>query len=288
MKVRLTILSLALLAVTACVEPITDPVPDCIFDELYVETAARAAQASFVVTIREGVSVLQVGILCSTSEDPSKDKDAQMKSVKLNKTSKLYQFTLSGLEPETKYWIQPFALHYDETSTYRKPQSFTTLAAKSIGGHEFVNLGLKSGTKWSTFNAEDSNSSHILWADAESYIQSVWGKPWRMPTKADWEELMDPANCFWSWDIQNGMQGMLVKGSNGNTIFLPASGYAAQGHVLQYNEYGAYWASDVVESTPGSAWCLFFGVDFVYWNPMNKFVGVSLRPVNNATVYDYE
>lgn len=287
MKTRLFILSAVLLAIAGCKEPVVDPDPVCSFEEIYVETAPRTADISFRTLVPECVGVLQIGVVLSTAEKPSEDPSAIRKAAKLS-PSGINQFVMSGLEPLTTYWFQPYALHYDETVTYGDPKSFTTLAAKSIGDHEFVNLGLKSNTKWATFNAEDGSSSHIPWTDAESYIKSVWGETWRMPTKADWEELMDPDNCFWSWDIQNGMQGMLVKGSNGNTIFLPADGYAAQGHVLQYNEYGAYWTADETESTPGSAWCLFFGVDFVYWNPMNFVVGASVRPVNNATIYDYD
>lgn len=287
MKIRSLAILLPILAFAACKEPIVDPDPVCSFDEIYVEVAPRSADISFRTIVPEGVGVLQVGIALSTTDRPSEDSSALTKAAKLSHSG-VNQFVMSGLEPLTTYWFQPYAIHYDETVTYGDAQSFSTLAAKSLEGHEFVNLGLKSGTKWSTFNAEDSGSSLIPWADAESYVKSVWGDSWRLPSKADWEELMDPANCFWSWDIQNGMQGMLVKGSNGNSIFLPAAGYAAQGHVLQYNEYGAYWTSDEVESTPGSAWCLFFGVDFVYWNPMNFVVGCSVRPVNNASIYDYD
>lgn len=287
MRTELLILFAVVLALASCQEPAVDPVLVCRFEEIYIETAPRSADISFRTIVPEGVGVLQVGVVLSTAENPSEDPSALIRTAKLS-PSGINRFVMSGLEPLTTYWFQPYALHYDETVTYGELQSFSTLAAKSIGGHEFVNLGLKSGTKWATFNAEDNASSFIPWSDADSYVKSVWGEPWRMPTKADWEELMDPENSFWSWDIQNGMQGMLVKGSNGNAIFLPADGYSAQGHVLQHNEYGAYWTADEVESTPGSAWCLFFGVDFVYWNPMNFIVGGSVRPVNNATVYDYD
>lgn len=288
MKSRFLILVLLVLALFGCKDPLEVPEPECSFGNSYIETSSRSAVMSFDIDVPEGVEVFQVGVVYSTKDKPSDDPDAMSKVVRLS-SSKEYSFDLTGLSPLTQYWIQPFAVHYDESVTYGDVETFTTLASKSLNGHEFVNLGLPSGTKWASFNAcADGKSGHLIWSDASAFVKSEWGESWRLPTKADWEELMDPANCFWSWDIQNGVQGMLVKGPNVNTIFIPADGYYAKGYVLQQNEYGAYWTADAVESTPGSSWCLFFGVDFVYWNPFAQVCGGSVRPVNNATVYDYD
>ena len=50
-----------------------------------------------------------------------------------------------------------------------------------------------------------------------------WGEKWRMPTDAEWSELMD--NCISMWTIQNGVLGRkFVSKKNGNSIFLPTAG----------------------------------------------------------------
>ena len=49
----------------------------------------------------------------------------------------------------------------------------------------------------------------------------------RMPTHEELQELVD--NCTWTWTFRNQIPGYEVKGTNGNTIFLPASGAKAQG-----------------------------------------------------------
>lgn len=45
-----------------------------------------------------------------------------------------------------------------------------------------------------------------------------WGEQWRMPTKEEFEELL---NCEWEQKYVNGCHGYEVTGPNGNSIFLP-------------------------------------------------------------------
>ncbi len=56
--------------------------------------------------------------------------------------------------------------------------------------------------------------------DAATYN---WGDNWRMPTREDFEELM--SNCRWEWTSHHSQKGYKVIGSNGNSIFLPTTGY---------------------------------------------------------------
>lgn len=254
------------------------------FQETYFEISSRAVTISLRVMIPEELKVRYVGVAVSASGHPSDDPDALSRREKRTTETK-YVFNVYGLEPETSYWFSPYVTYSDGTVVYDDAVHFTTLAAKMLDGHEFVNLGLASGTKWAAFNASlDDGSSHFSVANPTEAMAS-WQGTWRLPTRQDWEELM--ADCFWSWDIQNGMQGMLVAGPNGNTIFLPADGYKAQGQLMAYNDYGAYWASEEASASPGSYWSLFFGMDFVYWNPLHQSCGASLRPVSNAAIYDY-
>lgn len=62
------------------------------------------------------------------------------------------------------------------------------------------------------------------------------GKDWRMPTSAEFEELR--SRCIWEWRELNGVLGYVVKGPNGNKIFLPL--------VLSnnYTKTAYYWSSN--------------------------------------------
>ena len=117
-------------------------------------------------------------------------------------------------------------------------------------GHECVDLGLPSGTLWATCNVGATNpegyGDYFAWgetANKEKYKWSTyfdtnnfgktytkyynnggktvldpeddaahvnWGGSWRMPTKAEWQELID--NCTWTWTTDYKGDGSNVAG----------------------------------------------------------------------------
>lgn len=251
----------------------------------YVEASSRSASISVEINVPEGTRALNCGVRVAGIAFSIADPDAVVKQVKVSKESR-YQFNVTDLQPSCEYQYQPFIQLYDLSFVNGETVKFTTSAARNLDGHEFVNLALKSNTKWAAFNMESSDGTGLLpWAGLSDVVKQSWGDSWQLPSKADWEELME---CFWSWDIQGGMQGMLVRGTNGNTLFLPACGYMAQGKLSSYNDYGAYWTSDAADANPGCSWSLFFGMDFVYWNPFYQVCSASVRPVTKVTIYDYD
>ena len=94
--------------------------------------------------------------------------------------------------------------------------------------------------------------------DSEDDAASVnWGGTWRMPTDAEWTELR--TECTWVWTTQNGVDGRLVTGPNGSSIFLPAAGcWIATGKLYLPGSYGNYWSSSLDKDSSPDAW----GVDF--------------------------
>ena len=138
--------------------------------------------------------------------------------------------------------------------------------------HEWVDLGLPSGTLWATCNVgadkPEDYGDYFAWGETEpkdyydwstykwcngsndtmtkycanssygyngftddkteldpeddaAYVN--WGENWRMPTTDQQLELI--TNCTHTWTQLNGVNGMLVTGPNGNTLFVPAAGY---------------------------------------------------------------
>lgn len=98
------------------------------------------------------------------------------------------------------------------------------------------------------------------------------GNGWRMPTNNEMNELIQ--KCKWEWSQINGINGYLVTGSNGNSIFLPASEIGQEGSVL------AYWTStksselivytlNASSSGIGDEW------------PAMRYYGESIRPVKS-------
>ena len=91
----------------------------------------------------------------------------------------------------------------------------------SVDGHEYVDLGLKSGKCWSIMNYGAKKPEEVGYYMSSASV-SNWGEHWKVPTKEDFQELID--YCEWTWTETNGVKGFSVKGRNGNAMFLPAAG----------------------------------------------------------------
>ncbi len=105
-----------------------------------------------------------------------------------------------------------------------------------------------------------------------------WGGNWRMPTSAEFSELID--NCTWEWTIQNGVKGYKVTSkTNSNSIFLPAAGYRYDTDAGSVGSYGSFWSSSLNEYSPDRAWDLNFTSGSRGRYRDYRCFGQSVRPV---------
>lgn len=103
-----------------------------------------------------------------------------------------------------------------------------------------------------------------------------WGGNWRMPTKAEQDELR--TECSWTWTTLNDVNGYNVEGPNGNAIFLPAAGFR-RGSGLIAAGSGYYWSSSLYTDHSYGAYRLDFLSDCVYWDYSTRDYGRSVRGV---------
>lgn len=105
---------------------------------------------------------------------------------------------------------------------------------------EAVDLGLS--VKWASCNvgaySSESYGSYYTWSETNNIDFS---DNWRMPTAGEMRELRD--NCDWKWTNEKGIYGYRVTGKNGNSIFLPASGFKLNNRTFDEGSYGYYWSS---------------------------------------------
>jgi len=173
-----------------------------------------------------------------------------------------------------------------------------------LNGHEWVDLGLPSGTRWATCNVGASSpeeyGDYFAWGETatkSTYIKdnstysgnpttlpsnvdaatANWGKGWRMPTDEDFDELL--INCPTKWTTQNGIDGMKFTGPNGNSIFLPAAGELYVRGLDYAGSYGNYWSSSLCTVRTGNAWYLFFDSGGCNINFYGRGYGFTVRPV---------
>ena len=126
------------------------------------------------------------------------------------------------------------------------------------------------------YNGFTDNLTILLPEDDAATVN--WGEEWRMPTKEEWQELLN--NTTHTLTNQNGVKGLLFTALNGNCIFLPSAG-SYWGSSLEYADNGYYWSSSIDYSYPDHAWNLiFFGSGtFFQVTPSGRCYGHSVRAV---------
>lgn len=215
-----------------------------------------------------------------------------MKYLKLFENHNQYEQYISGdtaVLPNVSHCIQEAEVHYNPY-------------APIIDGHEYVDLGLPSGTKWATMNVGASSETdygnyyqygkgaaqYAATSGDSSYsgtenplatsadtVAQVWGGSWHMPTKAQFEELT--ANTTYEWTTINGVNGGKFTATNGNYVFFAAAGFWYYGSQGSVGNYGHYWSSTPYDS--GLAYNLYFGDGRDVVDNNDRSYGYSVRGV---------
>ena len=144
----------------------------------------------------------------------------------------------------------------------------------------YVNFNTYTLTKYCTnvsygYNGFVDNLATLLPEDDAATAN--WGVDWRMPTLADWQELNN--NTTSTWTTQNGINGKLFLGSNGNCIFLPAAGYYQGSN--HYNS-NLYWSSSLSTGYPLYAYNISFNSNSFTIQNNTRYYGQTIRPVRSA------
>ena len=106
-------------------------------------------------------------------------------------------------------------------------------------------------------------------------VRQKWGGNWRIPTGDEFDELF--SECSWTYTTKGGVNGMLVIGPNGNSIFLPHTGYGMpdDGPVgtvsISSKNNGYYMTSDSYADSYGR---------FVYVYKFSSYADYSLPSYN--------
>ena len=113
----------------------------------------------------------------------------------------------------------------------------------------------------------DNNNNLKPEYDAASQIM---GGDWRMPTKAEIQELIDYTTNEWFTNYNGtGVNGRkFTSKTNGNSIFIPASGYRFGSSFGSQGDHGNVWSSSLDTSTPNYAWNL--NIDSVSADAINN------------------
>ena len=181
---------------------------------------------------------------------------------------------------------------------------------KKNDGHEFVDLGLS--VKWATCNVGASSpkeyGSYFAWGEtcpksnyssrslkyggditnsidekmclvlSNDAASANWGSSWRMPTYEEQDELRHM--CIWTWESEVGHNGYKITSKrNGNSIFLPATGFKDGINLCMEDYSGSYWSSSLRARDCENAFFLHFDPHGISRNNTSRSAGKCVRPV---------
>jgi len=156
--------------------------------------------------------------------------------------------------------------------------------------------GKESGYYWSSYKlcmgtiytitkyCTDSTSGYNGFKDGKTVLNPDddaahvnLGGYWRMPTDAEWTELL--SKCTWESTSMNGISGQKVTGPNGNSIFLPSAGLRNGTHRSDAGSLVYYWSSTLHSDYSFEAWVISSFPDYVIKSHADRCAGLSIRPV---------
>lgn len=184
----------------------------------------------------------------------------------------------------------------------------------SADTHEYVDLGLPSGTLWATCNvganSPEEYGDYFAWGETKpksnyswsTYFDTTdggktfgkynydgkktldpeddaaltnWGENWRLPTANEFEELR--TSCTWTWN--SSKKGYDVVGPNKETIFIPATGHIINSSGNSVGQTGNYWVSSLDDRKSNLSVDFHFSSSVVDWNYDDRYHGHSVRPI---------
>ena len=135
--------------------------------------------------------------------------------------------------------------------------------------------------KYNTLESYGTVDNKTTLEASDDVATAVLGSGARIPTKAEWQELLD--NTTAEWTTVNNVNGCKFTAANGSSLFLPAAGYRGGSSLYSGGTHGYYWSSSLNESYPGGAWNMFFSSDgqYVGSSRRNRGYGQSVRAVRS-------
>ena len=145
--------------------------------------------------------------------------------------------------------------------------------------YKWCNGSYDTMTKYCTSSSYGTVDNKTVLDPEDDVAHVKWGGSWRMPTKAEQDELR--TSCTWTWTTQNGVNGYKVTSkTNGNSIFLPAAGYRSGTNLYYSGGIGYYWSSSLYGGNGYDAYYLDFYSGYYDWSYYDRYSGFSVRPVS--------
>lgn len=171
------------------------------------------------------ISVLSVLYMCSYAQTPDSSQ-----AVDLGLSVKWAGYNIGAVSPEAYgdyfAWGETSPKEVYDLDTYRycrgSYESMTKYCYQDWHGTVDGKMELE----------KEDDAAHVL-----------WGNGWRIPSKSEYEELW--TRCKWKGVEYHGVNGFMITGPNGKSIFLPKAGNIDGKRRVLQNSYGFYYTRNI-------------------------------------------
>lgn len=193
--------------------------------------------------------------------------------------------------------------------------SFEEISPRTLEGipaPTAIDLGLPNGLKWADMNLGAKSPADVGWLvgwgdvtgmnesknlkyfPAPDYTNDIYETAydivhaklegeWRLPVASEIQQLID--NCTWESSFEDAVPGFRVTADNGNSIFLPFTGYRNGRDTLDVDSKGLYWTGTIAEDNPKATALLLNGGVYKTVDSL-RYLGFAIRPVYGKFVHD--
>jgi beta-galactosidase len=189
-----------------------------------------------------------------------------------------------GASTPTDYGLY---FQWGDTSGYTIDQIGSGQGKKYFGGSDYkYSSGGKIETSMVKYNTSDNLTTL---EDSDDGAKAYWGNDWRIPTKDEYDALLNATTTAWTSNYQgSGVSGYVLTDKTDSTkkLFFPAAGEANQGVNNLVGSFGEYWSKTrytqcnlawILETSYSSTFGRYTRVDSGI-----RVYGISIRPVKDA------
>ena len=157
----------------------------------------------------------------------------------------------------------------------------------TIENYKWCEGNFKSFTKYCIQEHSGTVDNKTTLEPEDDVAHIYWGGSWRMPTIFEVLELLE--NCTKEWVSKNGVEGALFRSNiNGNSIFMPATGFCEGDKRFNDGSIGCYYSSSLYalpatyKYTSRAYYIYFNEFDVPKWysDYGYRYYGRAVRPVS--------
>lgn len=217
-----------------------------------------------------------LNLLTDLDDDANLDSEITTKNINSNLQQKTVKFVDLGL-PSGNLWAA-CNIGANEPWEYGDYFAWAEIAPKKVFSWKTYKYRLDNpldDTESSKYTCMDDLTTLEVDDDAASQIL---GKKWRIPSKSDFDELLNQPNAIINNYGGLGKKGIAILGNTGQVLFIPLTGIM-ESRGLREQEYNAALWTNTVEDYEDDFACAFSYHSAFYEHSYQKYVGLNIRAV---------